>query len=125
MVAKDKSTKSAPASSLDPMGFAKLGGRQAENFMEVQKELQALIEQANRDWLARAEKERALASELAASLAGAKSLPDVAKEYQAWMTRRMELMAEDSQKFFADSQKFMNSAVRLMSKGWQNGGGST
>src|SRR5262249_11079705 len=125
MTAKDKSTKSSPASSIDPMGFTKLGSRQAENFMEVQKELQALIEQANRDWLARAEKERALATELATKLTGAKSLPDVAKEYQAWMTRRMELMAEDSQKFFADSQKFMNSAVRLMSKGWQNGGGST
>jgi len=37
----------------------------------------------------------------------------------------MELMAEDSQKFFVDSQKFMNSAIRLMSKGWPNGGGST
>ena len=125
MTSKDKSTKSAPASSIDPLGFTKLGGRQAENFVEVQKELQSLIQQANRDWLARVEKERALASELAANLTAAKSLPDVAKEYQAWMTRRMELMAEDSQKFFADSQKFMNSAVRLMSKGWQNGGGST
>ena len=80
MTAKDKSTKSAPASNLDPLGFTKLGGRQAENFVEAQKELQALIEQANRDWLARAEKERALASELAAILAGASSLPHVAKE---------------------------------------------
>jgi hypothetical protein len=122
VTAKDKSTKSAPASTIDPGGFAKMGGRQAENFMDVQKEFQALIEQANRDWLARAEKERALASELATKLTAAKSLPDVAKEYQEWMTRRMELMVEDSQKFFADSQKFMNSTVRLMSKGWPTGG---
>ena len=121
MTAKEKSTKSPPAPYLGTDGFAKLGGKQAENFMEVQKEFQALLEQANRDWLARAEKEHALASELAAKLAGARSLPDVAKEYQEWMTRRMQLMAEDSQKFFADSQKFMNSAVRLMSKGWPVG----
>jgi hypothetical protein len=124
VTAKEKSTKSAPASYLDTNAFT-MGGSQAKNFMEIQKELQALIVQANQDWLARAEKERALASELAARLTGAKSLPDVAKEYQEWMTRRMELMAEDSQKFFADSQKFMNSAVRLMSRGWPNGGGST
>ena len=90
--------------------------------MEMQKELQSLVEQANRDWLARLEKERALASELAAKLSAAKSLPDVAQEYQEWMTQRMGMMVEDSQKFFADSQKFMNSAVRLMTKGgWPSG----
>ena len=121
MAAKDTSTKSSP-SNLGPAEFAKFGGKQAETLMEMQKELQSLVEQANRDWLARLEKERALASELAAKLSAAKSLPDVAQEYQEWMTQRMGMMVEDSQKFFADSQKFMNSAVRLMTKGgWPSG----
>jgi hypothetical protein len=80
-----------------------------------------LIEQANKDWLARVEKERVLASELATKLSAAGSLPDVAKEYQRWMTQRWELMAEDGRKFFGDSLKLMNSTARLWSNGWSNG----
>ena len=118
---KKISKKSSP-SNLGPAKFAKFGGKQAETSMEMQKEVGGPFEQANRDWLARLEKERDLASELASKLSAAKSLPDVAKEYQEWMTQRMEMMAEDSHKFFADSQKFMNSAVGLMTKGgWPSG----
>jgi hypothetical protein len=120
MAPKDTSSKSTPP-NFNPAEFAKFGNKQAETLMEMQKELYELIEQANRDWLARAERERALASDLAAKLSTAGSLPDVAKEYQEWMTRRMEMMAEDGRKFFSDSQKFMNSTVRLLSKGWPGG----
>ena len=120
-MAKETSTKS-PSSKFNPAEFARVGNKQADTLMEMQKEIYSLIEQANRDWLARAEKERALASELATKLSAARSLPDVAREYQEWMTRRMEMMAEDGRKFFTDSQKIMNSTVRLMSKGWPSGG---
>jgi hypothetical protein len=118
---KKISKKSTP-SNLRPAELAKFGGKQAGTPMEMQKELPALVEQANRHWLARLEKERALASELASKLSAAKSLPDAAKEYQEWMIQRMGMMAEDSQKFYADSQKFMNSAVGLITKGaWPSG----
>jgi hypothetical protein len=88
----------------------------------MQKEFTKLIEQANADWLSRMEQERELASDLAAKLSSAKSLPDAAKAYQEWMGRRMETIAKDSQKFFADSQKLMTSMNRFLSSGGKGSG---
>jgi hypothetical protein len=118
MAARESSKMSTPP-NFDPAEFAKFANMQTETFLEMQKEVSALIEQANRDWLARAEKERLMAADLATKLSTVGSLPDIAKVYQEWMNRRMELIAEDSQKFFANSQKVMNSTLRLLSNGWQ------
>ena len=103
--------------NFNPADFAKLGKEQADAFLEMQQELAKLIEQANKDWLARAELERELATELATKLSTVKSLPDAAKAYQDWMGRRMETIAHDSQKFFADCQKFAASMNRFMARG--------
>ena len=119
MATKQMATKSA-SPSFNPADFVGFGNNQVETLMEMQKEIYGLIEQANKDWLARVEKERVLASEFATKLSG--SLPDVAKEYQRWMAQRLEMMAEDGRKFFADSQKFMKSTAQLWSNGWSNGG---
>jgi Phasin protein len=103
--------------AFNPADFAKLGKEQADALLDMQQELSKLIEQANKDWLARAEVERDLASELATKLTAAKTLPDAAKAYQEWMSRRMETLTKDSQKFFADSQKFVGSMSRFLSNG--------
>lgn len=101
----------------NPTDLAKFGKEQADALIDMQQELAKLLEQANKDWLARVEQERELATELATKLSGAKTLPDAAKAYQDWMGRRMETIATDSQKFFTDCQKFAGSMNRLMMRG--------
>jgi hypothetical protein len=78
-----------------------------------------------------------LASELATRLTTARSVPDTAIMCQEWMGRRMEMFAEnsrrfvadsqrfieDSRRFLADSQKFMEAGTRFLSGGF--GGRST
>jgi Phasin protein len=102
--------------------FAKFGQGQTDAFVDMQKQVTKLVEEANADWLARMERERELASDLAANLSSAKSLPDAAKAYQDWMGRRMETITKDSQKFFADSQKLMTSMNRFLSSGGKGSG---
>jgi hypothetical protein len=90
---------------------------------EVQKEIFEVIAQMNQQWFSRAMANANLASELGTKLTGARSFPDAAEAYQQWMAKRMKLVAEDSQQFVADGQKFMEITARLLSKGWS--GGST
>jgi hypothetical protein len=113
----DESPAKWPLPMFNPADFPKLGKEQAEALTDMQKEFTRLIEQANADWMARMELERQLATDLAANLSAARSLPDAAKAYQDWMGRRMETITKDSQKFFADSQKFVTSMNRLISSG--------
>jgi hypothetical protein len=112
-------TSKAQPSPFDPAELAKLGQKQAAALTDVQKELYTLVEQANRDWITRTETERELAAQFTARLSAARSLPDAAQIYQEWMTKRMEMLAEDSRKFFADSQKLIQSSARLLLNGWQ------
>lgn len=90
----------------------------------MQKELLSTIEEANRDWMARMEVERNLATELTSKLTAARSAPEAATAYQEWMARRVQLLGEDSKKFVADCQKFVNATMRTFGNGW-SGGGST
>ena len=116
MLAKHPSRKSTPA-KLNAAEFAEFGNKQAETLVEMQREVYGLLEQANHEWLARVEKERAMASDFFTKLSAAKSLPDVAQVYQESMMRRTEMMAEDSRNLFANSQKFMTAAAHLLSNG--------
>ena len=104
--------------------MAKAGQKQADAFVNSQGDMLKLFEQAQKDWMARVELERTLASELASKLTAAKSLPDIAQAYQEWMASRIKAMTEDSQKFFADSQKFMGSATRMFPSGWRGSASS-
>lgn len=106
----------------NPTDLTKLGKEQADALLDMQQELSKLIEQANKDWLARVELERDLATELATKLSSAKTLPDAAKAYQDWMSRRMETVATDSQKFFTECQKFAGSMNRLLMRGMPDPG---
>lgn len=101
--------------------FTRLGkNEQADAFADMQKELARLIEQVNADWLVRLETERDLASELASRMSGVKP-PAAAKACQDWMSRRLEMMSKDNQRFFADRQKFVSSMTRFLSGGRATG----
>jgi len=95
----------------------KFGQNQADALIAMQRELCSLVEEANRSWLARAELERDLASEFATKLSAAKTPADASRIYQEWMSRRMQTLADDGQKLFADSQKFMSAATQFLSTG--------
>jgi hypothetical protein len=93
-----------------------------EAVSNMQKELLGTIETANREWMARMEQERDLASELTARLTAARSAPEAAAAYQEWMARRVQLLGEDSKKFVADCQKFVNATMRTFGNGFPSGG---
>ena len=113
-MSRDSSTKT-PLPGFDFADIGKLGQKQADGFLDMQRQLWNLVEEANRSWIARAELERDLASDLANQLSTAKTLPDVAKVYQGWVGRRLQVLAEDNRRLVADSQKFMSAATRFFS----------
>jgi hypothetical protein len=115
--AMQTSTKSI-SPNFNPAAFANM---QAEMLTQIQKELYGFIERSNRDWMARVQREVAVAFEITTKLSTAKSLSDVAKVCQEVMTRRTEIIIEDSQKLLANNQDLMNAAARIWSNGWQNG----
>ena len=88
----------------------------------MQKELLSTIEEVNRDWLARMERERDLAAELTKKLTEARTAPEAAAAYQEWMSKRVQLLGEDSQKFMSDCQKFLGATMRTFGNGWSGGG---
>jgi hypothetical protein len=120
MPAKDQSTKS-PLPNVNPAEVAEMGKKQVDAVIEMQKEFVKSMEEANRAWAARVKAETDLAAEFSGKLTAARSIPEAAAIYQEWMGKRMELFAEDSQRFVADIQKFAASAARLLPKGWPGG----
>jgi hypothetical protein len=103
--------------------LAKMGETQIQNFITVQRELWSLMEQARQGWLGLAEAEGKLASELATDLSSCKTVPEIMKIYQDWMTKQGELIAQDSQRLLADGQKFMTSATTIIGDGVQRARG--
>jgi Phasin protein len=95
--------------------LAQMGKKQVEAMIDVQKEFINAIEEVNREWVARVKAEQDLATEFAGKLTAARSIPETAGICQEWMSRRMELLAEDSRRFVADIQKFTMGAARVLS----------
>jgi hypothetical protein len=85
--------------------------------MEVHKKLLDTFAQVQRERLARTMEETKLASEFAAKVAGARSIPDIMTIYQEWIAKCEELIAEDGRRFLQDSQKVANAALSLLSNG--------
>src|SRR5215475_9677776 len=97
--------------------FFQVGAKRFESLMEVHKELLDTFERVQRDRLARTMEETRLASEFAAKVASARSIPDIMAIYQQWIAKCEEMIAEDSRKFLDDSQKVANAALSLLSNG--------
>jgi len=103
--------------------FFQLGAKRFESLMEMHKELLDTFERVQRDRLARTMEETKLASEFAAKVTGARSIPEIMAIYQDWMTKCAQMFDEDGRKFLDDSQKVANAALCLLSNG--QGHGST
>src|SRR5215813_10857697 len=122
MTAKEQRTPGKMAMpQVDPAQFAEAGKKQVQAMVDLQQELIDGLEEVSRDWAARIKAETDLASEFAGKLSAAKSMPDTVAIYQEWLTRRMQMFAEDSRRFMADTQKFMAKGTRLFSDGFKGG----
>src|SRR5215470_7685217 len=106
-------TQTAPitSSQAQTQDLLRIGATRFESLMAVHKKLLDTFEQVQRDRLTRTMEETKLASEFAAKVASARSIPDIMALYQQWMMKCEEMMAEDGRKFLDDSQKVANAAL--------------
>jgi hypothetical protein len=118
----DRSDKSASFSTMSAE-FTAMGKKRVEEFTKAQTELLDKLQDARRQWIERMQSEAKLASEFAAKLSATRSIPEAMTVCQEWSSRRFEMMAEDGQRLLADTQKFVETAARLMSDGWANRSG--
>lgn len=102
-----------------PFGdFSASGTKRIEEYVNAQAELAKMFEGMNRRWADRLQSEANLASDFAAKLMAARSIPDALTACQEWTRQRLELMAEDGKHVLADTQKLMEAGGRLISTGW-------
>lgn len=101
--------------------FAAIVKKRMEELANAQSELLNELQETNRQWFARMQSEADLASEFGSKLTAARSIPDAMTACQEWTSRRFEMMAEDGKHLLADTQKFIETGVRLMSNGSQSG----
>jgi len=106
-----------PSNLLSPESVT-MGKKNIEELLNVQKELFENLQETNRHWLECVQSEAALASKFATKLTTTRSVPDAMTTCQEWTSRQIEMMAEDSKLLVADTQRFMQTGVRLLPNGW-------
>jgi hypothetical protein len=114
---KSTMARTEPVASVKTQNVFQIGTKRFETLMEVHKKLLDAFEQVQRERLARTMEETRLASEFAAKVTSARSIPDIMAIYQQWITKCEEMIAEDGRKFLDDSQKVANAALSLLSNG--------
>ena len=114
---QNERTETSALSSM-PAEFAAAGRKRFEDFTKAQTELIEKLRELNRQWIERVQSEANLVSEFASKLSAARSIPDAMSACQEWTSRRFEMMADDGKHLLADTQKFMETSARLLSKGW-------
>jgi hypothetical protein len=118
MVQTDPAIEKSSAPKFTPAEFIAVGKQRLDATLEVQTELLANLQEINPAWVARAQSELDLASELTSRLTAARSLPDAATACQEWASKRTAMLAEDGRRLVTDSQKFVDTGARLFSDGW-------
>ncbi|MGC2317710.1 MAG: phasin family protein [Bradyrhizobium sp.] len=116
-MAQSKGNDAVSLSDLNAGGFLVLESKRVETVKEVQNLLLDTFEQFNRQQLARGKREMEFASEFAGKITSARSVPDVMNAYQNWVSKRMAFYMEDGQKLFEDSQRVLNTTMKLLSIG--------
>jgi hypothetical protein len=106
VVAQSKGRDAISLSDFNAGGFLVFETKRVEAVKEVQTQLLDTFEQQ----LARGKQEMEFASEFAGEISSARSVPDVMNAYQNWISKRMALYIEDS-------QRVLNTAMKLLSIG--------
>jgi len=110
-------TNREPIASATTRNVLQIGTERFESLLEVHKKLLDTFGQVQRERIARTLEETKLASDFAAKVASAHSIPDIMAIYQEWLAKCGELTAGDGRKFLHDSQKVANAALSLLSNG--------
>jgi Phasin protein len=97
--------------------FAEAGKKRVADMFKLQAEFSKFLQEANQNWFAHLKSETSAASQFAAELAAARSLPETAKAWEQWATRRMELFTAESKELFAEAEKFMATGARMFGNG--------
>jgi hypothetical protein len=108
----------ATASRLFPPGLAEAGKKGVEDMIDLPSEVFDYLQEVNRHWFTHLQSEAGIVSEFATKFTAARSLPEIAALYGEWAKRRMELFAEDGQRFLADTDKLMEASARVLADGW-------
>jgi hypothetical protein len=106
-----------PIMNFVPAELAEFGKKRIEAFVEIQKELLETFEAMNQAWFERAKSEANLTSELMSKLSNARTVPETADACRECLGKQMDMIADDSRRFFADSQKFIHLGARLLTNG--------
>jgi hypothetical protein len=97
-----------------PAELAEFGKKRIEAIVEIQRELLETFEAINQAWFERARSEASLTSELMSKLSTARTVPETASACRECLGKQMDLLADDSRRFFADSQKFFHLGARFL-----------
>lgn len=103
-----------------PEDFAATAKQRMEQFASAQSELFDQCRDTSRHWLDRIQVEANVASEFAAKLTAARSIPEAMSACQEWGSRRLEMIADDTRHLLDDTQKFVQAGARLVANGWQS-----
>ena len=96
-----------------PMDLVGMGRKRLEALFDAQSKLIDTLPDLSREWISCAEAERDLSSDLLAKLRAARSIPESTKVYQEWLSRRMEMFADETRMLLADAQKLVDVGARL------------
>lgn len=107
----------AKISGMIPSEFAEFSKQRLEALAEIQKEFLETLESFNQVFFERAKTEANLTSEMVAKLSSARSVPETADACRELLGKRMEILADDSRRFFAEGQKFMELGARFLTNG--------
>ena len=100
--------------------LAAMGKKQMEEFAKVQTEILDQVRAVNQQWMERLQNQANLASQVAAQLATAHSIPDAMSIYREWTSQQLEMMANDGKHLLDDTQKLIGAGARLLSNGWMS-----
>jgi hypothetical protein len=96
-----------------PVELVGLGKKRLQALFDAQSKLVDALPALSREWMSCAQAERELSSELLTKLTAARSLPESARAYQEWLSRRMDMFADETRMLLADTQKLVDVGARL------------
>jgi hypothetical protein len=120
-MAQETRTEAKARAATSPELF-QLGAERLESLLERQKQLLDAFEQIQRDRISRMIEETEFASDLAARVSKARTVPDIMTVHQEWISRRVEMLAEDGRKFLDDSQNVANAMLRMLASNGRTSG---
>jgi hypothetical protein len=117
----DQSAHRPASAACGADNLMKLGREQTAASIQIQQDVLDAFEQTSRAWLARVQAEVELWSQLAAKLCATHSVPEALSAYQASVTQRMQMAADDGKRMSSDCQEIMGKVARSLSRGWPSG----